>query len=252
MNTIKFYTALLLSILMLSCGSKTEMTEEKTTSTVSSKDSSQTLSSPSSNEMHEVKVQEVIQAERYTYLKVQEKSESFWIATLKIETAKPGETYLYRGGLLKTNFESQEHHRTFDKIYLVSEIINANAHPGGQSPTLAHNHPIENSAHVHSVSQPILDAIPLKELLSNPKKFEGKIIKVTGTIVKANYGIMNSNWYHLQDGSTIKGKAADLVITSKTELPQGQKAGFSGKVILNKNLGSGYFFPVLIENAEIL
>ena len=38
---------------------------------------------------------------------------------------------IFTGRLDETNFESIEFNRTFDKIYLVSQIIDASAHPGG-------------------------------------------------------------------------------------------------------------------------
>jgi hypothetical protein len=84
-------------------------------------------------DVHQVKAVEILQAEKYTYMKVVENADTFWIAASKMDAAK-GRSYFYRGGLLKTNFESQEFNRTFDKIFLVSQIIDASAHPGGNAP----------------------------------------------------------------------------------------------------------------------
>ena len=75
-----------------------------------------------SNELHKVKVLEVLPAQRYVYLQVQENDGPFWIATRKMEVSK-GEIYFYRGGLLKTNFESKEYNKVFDEIYLVSSLV---------------------------------------------------------------------------------------------------------------------------------
>jgi len=251
----RFQILLIVTLIVtnLACGTSSEKMEEvKEVNTSNAVDSSthNHAVETTNTDMHEVTVKEVLQAERYTYLKVTEKGAEYWIATLKIGNAKVGEQYLYQGGLLKTNFESQEHHRTFDKIYLVSEIINAKSHPGNlavQNPS-GHNHPIDQPViDVHAIS----GATKISEILKNAKKYEGKVVTVTGEIVKANYGIMNSNWYHLQDGSKLNSQKADLVITSKIELQQGISAGFKGKVVLNKDLGSGYFFKVMIENAQL-
>ena len=67
------------------------------------------------DEMHRVFVNEVLPTDKYIYLNVTENDKTFWIATGKKEVSK-GETYIYKGGLLKTNFESKEFNRTFDKI----------------------------------------------------------------------------------------------------------------------------------------
>jgi len=71
--------------------------------------------------IHEVEVLEVLETDKYSYLRVKENEEPYWIATIKSNFVE-GEKYEYQGGLLKTNFKSIEHNRTFDKVYLVSQI----------------------------------------------------------------------------------------------------------------------------------
>jgi hypothetical protein len=56
------------------------------------------------------------------YLYVSEGGEKFWIAT-RTKDVKVGETYYYKGGLLKTNFESKEYNRVFEKVYLISNLV---------------------------------------------------------------------------------------------------------------------------------
>ena len=58
-----------------------------------------------SEEIHKIIVNEVLPAAKYVYLNVNEGGKQFWIATGKKEI-KVGETYYYKGGLLKTNYES--------------------------------------------------------------------------------------------------------------------------------------------------
>ena len=234
-----------------SCDSKPKVIEAETSdttsrTTVEASDSSQT---PALGEdMHQVNVVEILQAERYTYLKVKEKLSTFWIATKKLD-AKVGETYLYQGGLLKTNFESIEHKRVFDKIYLVSEIINANAHPGGNlAEDHTHNHEVTPSA---SAVPDIKGAIKLSELIGNKNKYKGQKILVAGTCVKANYGIMNKNWYHIQDGTKINGKLCDFTITSNDNIPLGSPVAFSGILRLNKDFGAGYVYELIMEDGAL-
>jgi len=242
---IRLILSSIIVFVVFACGSKTEMKEDVSSEQTNvNSDSLVHQHQITGSEMHEVKVLEVLQADRYTYLKVSEKEEEFWIAALKLDNAAVGDTYLYQGGLLKTNFESQEHHRTFDKIYLVSEIINAKVHPG--------NNLMENSSTNHTHSNINIPSNKIADLISNSKKYENKEIVISGKIVKANYGIMNSNWYHIQDGTSVKGAKSDLVVTSKLEMQQGTQVQLKGKVVLNKDLGSGYFFKVMVEEAQLI
>lgn len=206
-------------------------------------------STPSpSADVHQVVANEVLQTERYTYLNVSEAGKPFWIATAKTD-AKKGQTYMYRGGLMKTNFESVEFKRTFDTIYLVSNIISATEHPGGNlngglaSPTSAQ--PTSSS----DAMPMIKDAVKLSELMANKAKYEGKVITVTGECVKANNGIMGKNWVHIQDGSKDKGKLLDLTVTTNLNIPIGSKVALNGKITLNKDFGAGYKYEIIMEDA---
>ena len=61
---------------------------------------------------------------------------------------------------------------------------------------------------------------------------------------------MGKNWVHIQDGTDYKGKF-EIVITTSDESKAGATVTFEGKIVLNKDLGYGYFFEVLMEDAKI-
>ncbi|CAH0995755.1 hypothetical protein EMA8858_01882 [Emticicia aquatica] len=246
-------TLVLAILTFFSCKSKPKVIVEDTPSTDNS--TAQTVNSnptvleakTSPTDMHQVSAVEILQADRYTYLKVNENGELFWIATSKFE-AKVGNKYFYRGGLLKTNFESQEYNRVFDKIFLVSEIIDAEAHPSTNVEANQTSAAMPVSAKdFNSVS----GAIKLKDLFNNKEKYSGKVVTVVGKCVKANYGIMNKNWYHIQDGTKLGGKNCDFTITTTDNLPLGANVAFEGKVILNKDFGAGYKYDILLEDAKL-
>ncbi|MDP1817376.1 MAG: GW dipeptide domain-containing protein [Leadbetterella sp.] len=243
-------TALALAVAMSACKSKpkiiVEETTEKNDMSTSSANVSTTGSASTGSDMHQVTALEILEAERYTYLKVKEGVNTFWIATSKFD-AKVGNEYFYRGGLLKTDFESVEHKKVFDKIYLVSEIIDAAAHPGSNGGMV--NTPPSDMNFKESKNVP--GAIKLSELITQKAKYNGKQVTVSGEIVKANYGIMGKNWYHLQDGTKNGGKICDFTITSAENLPLGANVGFEGKLILNKDFGSGYKYDILMEDAKL-
>lgn len=250
-NTLKI-TAIICSILLSSCGSKPKVIVEDTATKVSGNVPNTSASdaigtSAGANDMHEVVALEILQAERYTYLKVVEKSDTFWIASTKFEPKK-GNTYFYRGGLLKTNFESIEHKRTFEKIFLVSSIMDAAAHPGGNVDNIEE---MPNAPMIPTEVKKIAGTVKLSDLLNAKEKFAGKSIIVSGKIVKANFGIMGKNWYHIQDGTKAGGKNADLTITSAEILPLEAIVNFEGKIYLNKDFGAGYKYDIIMEEAKM-
>lgn len=84
----------------------------------------------------------------------------------------------------------------------------------------------------------------------NKASLGGKTVKAAGTVVKVNNGIMGRNFLHIQDGS---GDASnnDLAFTSMQTARVGDKISISGVAVLNRDFGSGYLYPLLIEEATI-
>ena len=199
--------------------------------------------------VHQVTANEILQADRYTYLNVTEGGHKFWIATSKTEATK-GQTYLYKGGLMKTNFESIEFKRTFDTIYLVSNIISATDHPGGNLAGAQNELSGAQSPNVSSEMPIAKDAIKLSELINNKAKYEGKVVTISGECVKVNNGIMGKNWIHIQDGSKENGKALDLTVTTSLNIAVGSKVALSGQIFLNKDFGAGYRYDIIMEEAR--
>lgn len=78
----------------------------------------------------------------------------------------------------------------------------------------------------------------------------GKTISAQGKVVKVNNGIMGRNFVHVQDGT---GDAShnNLIVTSKDTANVGDQVTISGVVAVNRDFGSGYSYPLLIEEATI-
>lgn len=80
----------------------------------------------------------------------------------------------------------------------------------------------------------------------------GRMVSVQGKVVKANNGIMGRNFVHVQDGSGEAGAGNNnLIVTSQDTAQVGQQVAVSGKVTLNRDFGSGYTYPLLLEEASI-
>ncbi len=80
----------------------------------------------------------------------------------------------------------------------------------------------------------------------------GKTVSATGKVVKVNNGIMGRNFVHVQDGTgDAKDGSNNLVVTSKQTAAVGDKVTISGVVVVNRDFGSGYSYPLLIEEATV-
>ena len=78
----------------------------------------------------------------------------------------------------------------------------------------------------------------------------GKTVSAQGKVVKVNNGIMGRNFVHVQDGS---GDASNnnLIVTSKDTANVGDSVSVTGVVVMDRDFGGGYSYPLLIEDAKI-
>ena len=78
----------------------------------------------------------------------------------------------------------------------------------------------------------------------------GQTISAKGKVVKVNNSIMGRNFVHVQDG-TGDANSNNLVVTSNQTASVGDTVTISGVVVVNRDFGSGYAYPLLIEEASI-
>jgi RecJ-like exonuclease len=78
----------------------------------------------------------------------------------------------------------------------------------------------------------------------------GQTVRVQGKVVKVNNGIMGRNFLHVQDG-TGDASSNDLTVTSKDTAKVGDQVTVTGKVTLGRDFGSGYTYPLLVEEAVV-
>jgi hypothetical protein len=101
--------------------------------------------------------------------------------------------------------------------------------------------PKAEGANARTVAQVNAERLTLKD----------KPIVIRGKVVKVNAGIMGKNWVHLRDGS---GSAADntndILVTSQEEPKLGDVVIAKGVVKTDVDLGSGYAYKVLVEDAS--
>jgi len=206
------------------------------------------------NDLHQVIAEEVLNGSRYVFVKVREGMKSRWISTRSREVV-PGQTYYYRGGLLKTNFESQEFQRNFDTIYLISSLVDANhaQNANRTGPAISEAAPsTTQKENISTHGEPTVapeGTISIAELVNNAGKYEGQTVQIHGTCVKVNPNIMQRNWIHVKDGTM---DDYDLVITTVQYLPEGTEFSMSATVTLKKDFGAGYYYDLILENGVLV
>lgn len=204
---------------------------------------------------HKVIVVEVVQANAYTYLLVAEDGREQWIAVSKME-AQFGETYYYNDFLEMVNFKSKDLDRIFESVYFI-QTISKEPLITPKNAQVPANHmgqdKMKTTVRAEGIRLEVPEgAITIAELYEKPKAFEGEKISIKGKVVKANFAIMNKNWFHLQDGTSANG-SYDLTITSiEEDVKVGDVFTFEGVIVLDKDFGSGYSYDVLMEEAVII
>lgn len=200
---------------------------------------------PGAAAAHNVKIEEVIQATSYTYLRVTEGKNEFWVATIK-DDAAVGDKYSFGEALEMRDFKSKELDRTFPVIYFVSAESDAAAgqQEGMQMPTTMGKPKVELKA--ETVIPQSAGGISIAELYKNRDKYANKKVMIKGKVAKVNNEVMDKNWVHIQDGTNDSGNF-DLTVTTTEFVKVDDIIEFEGTIILNKDFGAGYVYEVIME-----
>lgn len=211
---------------------------------------------PSGGQTVTATVLETMDASNYTYVRVTADSRELWAAASQFKVAVGDKVVLSLEQPME-NFHSQALNRDFPLIYFVSRIGRegdtapppmAVGHPSVQSP--ATSAPPET---VTTVIEPAKDGTTVAAVWKTRTALAGRKVTVRGKVVKYNGGILGVNWMHVQDGT---GKATDgsndITVTSEMDAKVGDVITVTGVVAVNKDLGSGYTYPVIIEHASVV
>jgi hypothetical protein len=206
---------------------------------------------------------QMLNASSYTYVRIAEGADTFWAAAPQF-TAKPGDTVEFSKSMPMLNYQSKTLKRTFDTVYFNGSIQRkgANACPPGMGgnrkccPPQAPQSPragISDTSNQVSFNYTGIKKPPhgktVSELFEQKDALVGKKVSLCAKVIKANYHIMNKNWYHLRDGTGENG-LNDLTMTSDESLKVGDIVQIEGVLTKDKDIGSGYNFPLIIEDAK--
>ena len=208
---------------------------------------------------HKTVVDEVIQTSNYTYLEVTEKGKKYWVAVAKGDYNKGEELFYFDASVtVMENFQSKELNRNFDRILFLSQVSkDANkvavhqSNPAMGMGSAAHTGRKEAPANENISVNKAKDGITIAELYEHKADYANKKVKVRGVVVKVNNQIMGRNWVHIQDG-TKYGSDYDLTLTTQAIVQVNDEITIEGVVGIDKDFTSGYFYPVIVEEATLV
>lgn len=194
---------------------------------------------------HYGKVIEKIDTGTYSYLQINENGNEYWIAvpSMKIEI---GEQIFFSKYMKMKNFKSESLDRTFESVLFVDDAMKSTT-----KLKLENTHSnIRSDDKKVIILEPIPDGKTIGEIYSEKESLKNSTVKVKGKVVKFNAGIMNLNWIHIQDG-TGDENGYDLLVTTNDFADVGDIVIVEGTLALDKDFGAGYFYPVILENADV-
>jgi len=229
------------------------------------------------------KVLEKIDVSQYSYLKIKTASGDVWAAVERTDK-KVGDEVGVGNAFPMQNFESKELNRKFDVVYFGSlagadgkvaamppamggGAMGGGAMGGGMPPPAgeAPANPAQMAAQhqaaatggpsdvkVEKVAKASgADARTVEEVWSQREKLKGKPVAVRGKVVKFT-PVMGKNFLHVRDGSgTAEKKTNDVTVTTADNAAVGDVVTVKGVIAVDKDFGSGYAYPVMIEDAKV-
>ena len=199
-------------------------------------------------------VLEVQDVDAYTYLRLKTKDGETWAAVNKAPISKGAEVTIENATVM-TNFESKTLKKTFDRI-----VFGTLAGPGaGATPPkvdMAQMHAgVAKAVDAGNVKVPKAtgpDARTVAEIVEKKAALNNKPVIVRGKVVKYTPDVMGKNWVHLRDGSgSSADNTNDVLVTTKDQTKIGDVVIARGTVRIDVDLGSGYFYKVLVDEATL-
>jgi hypothetical protein len=207
-------------------------------------------------------VLETMDSGGYTYVLLDTGESEEWHATQQ-STVSVGDVVQTSRGMAMQQFNSKTLDRTFEVIYFSGALENLSATstmPAGHPTTaLPPGHPttpaesiVADEMTADTVVAAVEEGKDIAWVYANKDSLAGQSVSLRGKVVKYNSDILGANFLHIQDGSGSGADGSnDLTVTSSMEATVGQTIVVTGNIILDKDFGAGYSFPVLIEDATI-
>jgi len=197
------------------------------------------------------KVAETMNSGGYTYVLLETDDGQSWYAARQADVSV-GDIVQTDAGMPMHNFTSRSLDRSFDVIYFSGALMNLSAPPTASPEPAASPARAAAPAVADATAEPFEEGKDIAWVYANKDQLAGQSISLRGKVVKYNANILGRSFLHIQDGS---GSAADgnndLIVTTSSEVTVGATVVATGNIILDKDFGAGYSYPVLMEDADV-
>jgi hypothetical protein len=190
------------------------------------------------------KVVETMNAASYTYVRIETGAKKSWVAAPQF-AVKVGDTVAIADAMPMQNYQS--------KTLNPAAPSNPTPAPAPTTATLPPGHRTMSAK-----TAPDLTGIKraengqtVEEVITGKTKFAGRPIAIRARVVKYNAQILGKNWLHIRDGSGGPG-TNDLTITTAATVKVGDLVLVTGKLGTDRDFGSGYKYPLIIEDATVV
>ena len=228
-------------------------------------------------------VAEKIDVEKYTYLRLtQAGGAEVWTAVPRSEVSV-GDRVVVTSPQLMEDFASSTLKRTFPEIYFgeLGTGAEQGIHgPDGQNAGLPPDHPATGMPPNH----PSVEATPgsddphaqpdragddvevgkvaratgpnahsVAELYASVDELVGKRIRLRATVVKVVPGVLDRTFLHVRDGTGDASQGThDVTVTTQSTPAKGETILVEGTLGKDRDFGSGYRYPVILEDAQVV
>ena len=197
-------------------------------------------------------VLEAKEVDAYTYLRLKTKEGELWAAVNKAPVRK-GAQVTVENATVMSNFKSKALGKSFDRI-VFGTLAGTGAASGGGDLGQIHRGAVQAPG-VADVAVPKAqgaDARTVAEIHGKRAELKDKPVLLRGKVVKVTLAVMGKNWLHLRDGSgSAKDNTNDIIVTTKAQTKVGAVVVARGVVRTDVDLGSGYAYKVLVEDATL-
>lgn len=197
----------------------------------------------------------------YTYLRLKTANGETWAAVNKSPVKKGAEVTIDHPMVLQ-NFESKSLHRTFDTIVFGTLAGTAGAADPHMVPGASPSGPDFDQIHGGSARTPDVGMVKVAkaegasgrtvaEVYADRLALKDQRVTIHAKVVKVTANVMGKNWVHLRDGSGLVADNSNEILATSKEAPKvGDVVIAKGVVKTDVNLGYGYVYKVLVEDAS--
>ena len=196
-------------------------------------------------------VAETMTSGGYVYVRLEE--DGNWVASTSIPIVV-GDKVKYTGGMMMKDFNSRTLNRSFEYILFASKLkvvnpVIADAHSSFES-----NDPNAGAKSAAAITPTAGEIAPLDggktiaDVYAGSEQLKDQQVALRARVMKVSKNIMGKNWITLQDGTGIAPNNR-LIATSSELVGIGDLVVVKGVVHTNVDLGSGYNYSVLFEEA---